>query len=130
MRLIDPGTGELSDRLSILALKLLFGREAGKDVSHFEKEQTSILIKIRTKDLNGAWFHCYTELAAVNAALWHAEDALRRLREDPPSRAPTVWEDIGRLAIRIQAFNDRRAELIAAINKEAGDGDGPEKAFT
>ncbi len=126
MKLIDPGIGELSDRLTILALKILFGTEAGKDVSHFVKEQTSILAKLRSRDLNGAWFTDYTDLAVVNAALWHAEDDLRALRDGGP-KTPTGWEEIGRLAMRIQSLNDDRALLVGRININTGDTSAQEK---
>lgn len=129
MRLIDPGCGELSDRLSILALKVLFGVDAGRDVAHFVREQASILAKLRTRDLNGVWFEHYTALCAVNSALWHAEDDLRNWRENLSANAAEAAPKVVKLAFRIQSLNDKRAELIALINKETGDTDGPEKAF-
>lgn len=122
MRLIDPGVGEVTDRLTILALKVLYGAEAGKDIAHFQREQSALLAKVRTKDLNGAWFHHTLELSALNAALWQAEDALRDLRPKPKPLPP--WDPVkaaADLAFRIQALNDRRAELVALINKAAGD---------
>jgi hypothetical protein len=125
MRLIDPGVGEVTDRLTILSLKLLFGAETGRDLAHFQKEQSALLAKIRTRDLNGAWFHSLLELAAVNAALWHREDDLRALRSEGQTLQNV--DAIVECAFRIQELNDRRAVLIAAINKEAGDGGGEEK---
>ncbi len=120
--------GELSDRLSILALKILFGEEQGKDVAHFKVEQGAILTQVRTRTLNGKWFEAYTELAATNAALWHAEDDLRTHRgRGEEARTPILWEAVGKVAVRIQALNDRRAVLIATINRDAGDGDQQEK---
>lgn len=127
MRLKNYGAGEVSDRLSILALKRLFGTEAGKDVKHFEAEHAVLLSEIRTRTLNGKWFDAYTQLAAVNAALWHAEDDLRSLRtEDPPVNL-IGWQAAGELAFRIQGLNDRRAELVRLINHDAGDAIGEEK---
>lgn len=132
-RLIDPGVGDISDRLSILALKLLFGEAAGKPVDHFKKEQTALLAKIRARTLNGAWFTAYTELAAVNAALWHCEDDLRACR----AKAIPFTADTGEhlrdlhhailLGFRIQELNDKRAAIIAAIDKDAGESVGEEK---
>lgn len=120
MRLIDPGVGEVTDRLTILALKVLYGAEAGKDIAHFQREQSALLAKVRTKDLNGAWFHHCLELAAVNAALWHAEDQLRALRISAPKLGDGYGE-AGLVGFRIQALNDRRSELVVLINKAAGD---------
>ena len=134
MRLLEPGIGEIVDRLSILNLKVLFGREKGLGTSHFEREQTGLLAKIRSRTLNGPWFQMALELAAINAALWHAEDDLRYLRLLPDERramwagfGPNWHQEIADLAIRIQVLNDKRSDLVAAINKEAGDGDGAEK---
>ena len=116
-RLKNYGPGEVSDRLSILALKRLFGAEAGKDTSVFQNEWAILLTEIRARTLNGKWFEAVLDLAAVNAALWHAEDDLRELRrvlDHSPSTAV--------LAFRIQALNDCRAGLIDRINKDAGEG--------
>ena len=130
-RLINPGPGDLSDRLSILALKILFGTEAAKDTKHWETERTVLLSKIRALTLNGAWFDAYTELAAVNAALWHAEDDLREIRNGPAfigmRPVSELSETVAELAFRIQVLNDRRADLIGRINKDAGDDRGEEK---
>jgi hypothetical protein len=128
MRFLDPGAGEITDRLTILALKILFGREAGKEVTHFESERTSLLAKIRSKTLNGAWFDRVLDLAAVNAALWHCEDEMREWRKKPVhllSSDETV--QVSTLAFRIQSLNDQRANLVREINKDAGDAVGQEK---
>lgn len=131
MRLINYGPGEIADRLTILSLKVLFGTEAGKDCTHFQTEQTALLQQIRSRTLNGKWFAAYTDLAAVNAALWHAEDDLRELRMRWATGdsgyhtgiAPAVAE----IAFRIQALNDQRAGLVQQINVDAGEGQGAEK---
>lgn len=115
-RLVNPGTGEISDRLSILALKIRAGSDAAKDVTHFETERAALLTKIHARVLNAMWFDAFIDLAAVNAFLWQAEDELRTLRGGKPDPDRTV--DV---AFRIQALNDRRAMLIEQINKEAGD---------
>lgn len=125
MRLVGYGVGEISDRLSILALKRLFAGQAGKDITHFTTEHTALLSQIRSRTLNGKWFEAFTELAAVNAALWHLEDTLRAERGEP------VREDVvARLAFRIQDHNDLRAALIERINKDAGEHAGAEKVVS
>lgn len=129
MRLINPGAGEISDRLTILSLKLLFGAELGRDLTAFRTERTALLSQIRSRTLNGAWFDSVLELATVNAALWHAEDDLRTLRADweqaPVKRTLLVAD----LAFRIQSLNDQRAVLIDKINAACGEGATGEKLF-
>ena len=125
MRLINFGLGEISDRLSILALKLLFGEAKGQDCTTFQTERTALLQQIRSRTPNGKWFEAYTDLAAVNAALWHAEDDLRNLRTIQDK--PEIQGTLARLAVGIQELNDRRATLVQQINKESGDGEHKEK---
>ena len=66
----------------------------------------------------------------MNAALWQAEDEMRHCREvhelpiGNASEALThgaITKKIVACAFRIQSLNDRRAELVGKINKEAGD---------
>lgn len=140
MKLVNYGPGEISDRLTILSLKILVGTEQGKDISHFKSEQAVLLAQIRSRSLNGSWFESVLELAAVNGQLWQAEDALRQERKHAAvyatsdSTGNTFAEENARtaarvmpLAFRIQALNDRRAALVAAINTHTGDHVGLEK---
>ncbi len=131
MKLINPGAGEISDRLTILALKILHGTEQGKDVAHFEAERSALLSKIHSRTLNAMWFDAVLELAGINAMLWHGEDDLRAWRLKGSGLAQgwekSAAEEIIRLAFRLQALNDRRAELVQQINKEAGDSVTQEK---
>jgi hypothetical protein len=117
MNIINPTVGDLTDRLTILSLKVLFGTAAGQPVEHFIQERTGILTKLRTRQI-GPWMGLLSDLAAVNGALWHAEEDLRGCQE---------LVDAGRLGLRIQALNDQRAALIVKINKEAGDPTNVEK---
>lgn len=129
-RLIDPGLGEICDRLTILSLKILHGGQRGKRVEHFTSEQTALLQQVRSRTLNAVWFDKVLELAAVNAALWQAEDQLRAYRQDAKVGAVGVealWEDAAICAFRIQELNDQRAGLIKAINQDVGDSNGEEK---
>lgn len=118
-RLINYGVGERVDRLSILGLKILFGSEAGKDVTHFERERAVLLTQARAST-QGDW-GTVLELAAVNAALWHAEDELRGMRKLVGTLDTEGLEAVLSLAFRIQSLNDRRAELVGTLNAEAGD---------
>lgn len=130
MRLKNYGPGEISDRLSILALKRLFGGEAGRDLTTFNNEWAILLTEIRSRTLNGKWFEAVLELAAVNSALWHAEDDLREYR-DMGYNAVGIPESLAvvSLAFRIQALNDQRAGLIDRINRDAGEVVVSDKVF-
>lgn len=122
MRLVNYGVGEICDRLTILALKILYATEAKKETKHFVDERNALLTQLRSREITGAWFEFCLELAAVNGRLWQSEDELREFRlggrrEDSPMP----------VAFRIQELNDRRAELIQVINKATGDHLGQEK---
>ena len=129
MRLVNYGPGEISDRLTILSLKVLFGTEMGKDVKHFTDERNALLTKLGARTLNGNWFEQVIALGAINAALWHAEDDMRllRRREAHDHEDESFYTDVCRVAFRIQALNDARAECVERINKDSGDFLGGEK---
>lgn len=129
MRLINFGAGEVSDRLSILSLKILHGEAIGKDTSHWRNERNALLTKL-TDRLTLQWADAYIELAVVNAAIWQGEDEIRAYRLDHEGTIVSreaLWEDTAKLAYRIQALNDRRAVLIEQINKSSGEHLGTEK---
>lgn len=124
MRLINFGMGEIVDRLTILALKIQYGTEAGKEIKHFVDERNALLVQLRSRETGGPWFEHCLELATINARLWQSEDELRVFRR------PNVVMDAAlaaEIAFRIQALNDRRAELVQLINKLTGDHRGIEK---
>jgi len=129
MRLVNYGAGEITDRLTILALKILHGKEANRDVKHFEDERNALLTKIAAKTLNGSWFESVLEIGAVNAALWYAENEIRyrRVQIESGDVYEGSWEPVAQIAFRVQVLNDRRAELREEINKKAGDYIGQEK---
>jgi hypothetical protein len=131
MSLSNPGIGEITDRLTILALKILYRGAAGRPTKHFEDERNVLLTKIAARQLNGGWVESLLAIGAVNAALWAAEDALREYRKDHTAgivSREALWEDAVKVAFRIQELNDQRAALIETINKQAGDFLGSEKA--
>lgn len=131
-RLVNYGAGDISDRLTILALKIFHGQVAGKETKHWEQERMVLLTQIRARTLNGIWFEQVLELGAVNAALWTATDHLRGRAEalghekDEGVVAEHRYQ-AGTLGIQILYWNDRRAELVNTINKLAGDQLGSEK---
>lgn len=130
-RLINFGLGEICDRISILALKILHGEGKSVDVQHFRQERAALMVKVVTRE-NGRWIEYFTDLAAVNAAIWYAEDMIRGRRE-----AITRCEDEGELAehhyqagalgLQIATLNDKRAQLIQQINAFVGDDKAVEK---
>lgn len=141
-RLVNLGVGEIVDRLTILALKLLYAAEQGKPVEHFSTERNALLVMLRGRELNGMWFEHTIGLGAVNGALWRTEDAIREWREKWKERGPdssglsggpgdgykaATWPTIVAVAFRVQELNDQRAALIETINKLTGDHLGSEK---
>lgn len=133
MRLLDYGLGEVLDRLSILALKISHATDLGKPTDHFTRERAKLLVQAQTRVV-GKVFECYAELAVVNARLWHAEDGLRGLRKTAGPNLSLSANEAGaalQLAFEIQQLNDRRAALVAAINRESGDAaaEGEEKLY-
>lgn len=124
-RLVNFGLGEICDRVSILALKILYGEERKLDVTHFRNERNVLVTKLIARDA-GRWIEYYTDLAAVNAALWHCEDFIRARREaiSREEDEGTVAEHrhaAGLLGLQIATLNDHRAGLVTAINECVGD---------
>lgn len=134
-RLVNYGVGEASDRLTILALKILI--HPPERTAHFQAERDVLLTQVRARTLNGSWFAHVLELGAVNGQLWQAEDALRTYRqryEKAESSLPPLaladsqqTKPIAMLAFKIQQLNDKRAELVTLINANAGDAVGGEE---
>jgi hypothetical protein len=122
MRLIGYGPGEICDRLSILALKILHAN--GQPTEHFREEQAALVRQSREAGWLPYW-DGFPELAAVNAEIWRLGDALRAYQIGP-TRAGDA-EGVLLVATRQQQLNDRRAALIAEINQQAGHVSGPEK---
>lgn len=127
MRLVNLGAGEISDRLTILSLKILYAGAVGHPTDHFVNERNALLAQIRTRTLNGSWFDKVLELAAVNAALWQAENEIREWRAPKQAYGAADLDRIRQVAFSIQVFNDQRAVLIDAINQDNGEHLGKEK---
>ena len=123
MRLMNPGLGEYLDRLSILELKL-----AHSGGQHFGEERMEILQKLFGEvggSLSREVFVLYSMLAAVNAAIWQAEDELRVVRAkagsvDEEQRATTRAAFLG---MYLQTMNDKRAELVHRLSVGGGRAD-------
>jgi hypothetical protein len=121
-RLINFGLGEVCDRLSLLALKILYGELQGSDVTRERHERAALLVKLAVRSPNGRWLEIWNDLHAVHAALWLYEADLRSYRaaSDAAVRAVRA-EEIVVCAFRIQDLYDRRASLITQINSLVGD---------
>lgn len=117
-RLVNFGLGEVCDRLTILALKILHGEVKALDVTHFQRERAALLPKLLATGA-GRWTEYYGDLAAVNAALWQAEDRMRGYKQD--GAKVSNRDEVVECAFRIQEWNDKRAVLIQQINALVGD---------
>ena len=130
-RLINFGTGEICDRLSILALKILHAERASQRVDHFQAEQGALLGLLSARVPNHEAWRGLFRLSAVNGALWVAEDQMRELRARTKLTTfggpPDVVE---RCAFAIQDLNDRRSRLVEVINRATGEHTGSEKTPT
>jgi hypothetical protein len=126
-RLRNYGPGELADRLTILALKRLHGLEAKKDCSAWNNEWAILQTEARSKRTLS--LEAVLDLAAINAALWTAEDDLRLLRSQEAARhtEEAFYVDVCRVAFRIQSLNDARAAIVDRINSAAGEAAGSDK---
>jgi len=118
--LLNPGAGEITDRLTILALKILHGEAAGKSVQHFVTERNGLLGKLRGRELNGAWFEACLQLGAVNAALWARTDEQRRHLALESGTCFDV-RAAAECGCAIMRLNDERARLVRQINVLSGD---------
>lgn len=129
MRLYPLGPGEILDRLTILALKILHGGDAGRETTHWEAEARHLeeLLSARL-DLQRAIRPRDREIAsraltlgAVNSVIWYVEDELRRWRREGCGPCDGVQAmTVAMLGLRAQALNDRRAALIHEINQLMG----------
>jgi len=136
VRLYPLGPGEILDRLTILSLKILHGGMAGRSIEHWKaeyaylnEEKYSPCVSRATSyfaDLQAA----ILDLAAVNGAIWTAEDELRRWQGEGcgPCSLPQAMT-VAVVALRAQSLNDRRAQLIAEINTLLG-AEAPEEKIT
>lgn len=113
MKLLDPSPGEVIDRLTILHLKIVHGTYRSANVGHFKHE--AMLLQQRLFQL-GSQQSTVTELAvqlaAVNAALWQASDAM----EGGIDHGRAIFD-----------WNKQRATLVQQINTEIGVDLPPEK---
>lgn len=123
MRLINPGPGEMLDRVTILRLKLR-NKPAQR---HWQEELQELVVCLGTKypECMDVYFN---DLTAINTKLWVALDETREVMvlhdQDVAGRA----QDLAELCIRQVELNDARNRLVQEINKKYGVYVGEEKA--
>jgi hypothetical protein len=125
-RLVNFGLGEICDRLSLLALKILYGELQGLDITLYKHERAALLPSVLARE-HGRWLESWEDLHAVHAALWLYEADLRAYKAASPAKHIEQREAIVECAFRIQDLYDRRSSLIAAINALVGDAIGERK---
>ena len=114
MRVMNPGPGEIVDRVTVVVRKIVEAQLIGWDCQHFEKELDELL------DVN-VWDNLIVSvtkldylLGATNAAIWQREDDLREARKTKN------YEAAGRIAMENQELNDRRNRLVGELNAAYG----------
>ena len=111
-RLMNPGPGELCDRMSVLTLKLLH-----KPSDEYRREFEEIIMATAALFRASAFqVEDLLALAAVNGELWGHEDQIRHMRAREGLALPIDEQLLLRVGMEIQELNDRRAQLIAEIN--------------
>jgi len=110
-RLLNPGPGELADRLSVITLKLFH-----KSTAAYLEERGQLILAIAEALRDSAFqFEDYLALAAINGELWAFEDRIRAFRAATKPLELDEREVLD-VALGIQVLNDQRAALIAKIN--------------
>jgi len=121
MRLVDPGPGELLDRLTILDLKVQNAN--GRPTRHWEEEHMKILemlefISLPVPDQQvSTHANLVDNLRSVNEKIWRLIDELRLYPD--PDRVELGGGILRRIAIvgwQIQDLNQLRALVIGKLN--------------
>lgn len=132
-RLLNPGVGELVDRLTILHLKC-DRAPLNADPSHFHAERADIQMRLdkhvaaHPEIPDGRLAEKVKELQEINARIWDMEDQMA-----VHARRPFIVLDarkaliVGELGIKIWQANQLRNVTIQEINELAGTVRGPEK---
>lgn len=117
MNLLRPDTGDILDRMTIVARKTV----ERPDDKHFGEELGMLVAALGERLFTGAWVAKLMRLAAINAANWQAEDEFRGYRKllgDPEIVLP--YEKLTAMAMKVQALNDSRADLVLELNRACG----------
>jgi hypothetical protein len=112
--IIEIGTGEALDRLSILTVKLdkIENIEKRKNIiKEYESLMAAIVSKYGGDILNEDINDDYRQLSYVNGRLWNIEDKIREKEKESE-----FDEEFIALARQVYFFNDDRAILKKRIN--------------
>jgi len=127
MGLLQPTPGECFDRQTILLLKEEAARGRGLPLDHFMEEHEKLaeyieqrwmkILPARSRQILDALTF---QLADINNRLWQLEDQIRLFKAryeklDTRLQHNVGWEGFD-IAAEIAQENDRRAELVRAIN--------------
>lgn len=116
MRLVDPGPGELLDRLTILGLKIKAATDRGLETKHFTEEREQIvhllygwsLVSSVYKEREAEWTRALTD---ANQRVWEAIDLQRIAKKEFDTLGLARW------GLKALDGNDDRAAIIREINK-------------
>lgn len=121
MRLIDPAPGEVIDRITILHLKMTYGKLNGSDVTHWRAEMALLLERVNGWALKAEYFNTFLQLASLNAALWALTDELNVYADEGYNvlQSSQVLQ-IAQLGLQIATLNRERANVVSIINQWMG----------
>jgi hypothetical protein len=132
-RLLNPGLGEMADRLTILELKCVRA-PLNSDPSHFHQELAQVQMRVDTflrehPEVPEARTRAkMAELRQINDQLWQLEDKMAEYARPTyvivdVRKAQTIAE----IGMTIWRANQLRNVTIGEINELAGTVRGPEK---
>lgn len=116
MNILAPTVGDLVDRRMILTLKLQHA-----DLPHWQQEATAIDRRLRQQRMKPP-AAVEAELRSIHQAMWTLNEEIAALAAHPGTPRCS-------LGVQIWRLNQRRIELIAAINAAVGTPTLPEKAY-
>ena len=126
MSLLKPTLGDLIDRLAVVELKIEAIEAAGKSGgNHFRVERDGIRLALYPKcDIfRHANLPEVAQLAVAHREMWGLTDRMSRFLDVTPDNAL----EVGWIGLQLFKLNKRRAELKEAIDRAAGEYQGPEK---
>ncbi len=120
---IEISTGELVDKVSILAIKLA-KIESPEKLKNVKKEYSLLLDDMQELGITTENSE-YRDLVEVNTALWDIENSIRakELKKE-------FDDDFIRFARSVYFHNDKRAEIKRRINEKTESGLVEEKEYT
>ena len=114
MSLINPGPGDLFDRLVILSLKIFYGRYKGIEptvIKRFEREHSEIAERLGGHpSISSKDWHAMGVLIGSNALIWTLQDIL--------DAKFFGTRDRNLLATQCIYLNKERAQAAAQLNGE------------